>query len=306
MRCRLAPVVFSELYKALSETENGAETLDERLGQIELDRDWLTEAAVVYEANWNGCKSDTNLTVLNEDHTLLAGWLLASLRRTEPSRHFSDDLLKRLRARASELPGGLTNPLPVGLNARVVSWTLGHVVGDVDRDVPFVPVRLPVDSHVAAAYAGLVDYCLQLKAVIKEPWPELVGTATFVRTLGLVEALRPDAGGPKEGKARPALAALIGEAKLVLPDFEYQRFRRHFMDNDFVSKRNTLSHVAPDLDKPTFVDLVDIARTWGDVEPTVAGITQFVCQQISEEMHGSREVDSGLWDRIRWDLDIYS
>lgn len=306
MTCGLSPVVFTEVYRALAARSKDAELLDQRLGQVGLDLDWLAEAATAYEAKWDETKADQLPFVLEADHTLLAGWLLAGLRRTGPSHDFSDELLKQVRVRAAERPNGITNPLPSGLNVRLVAWTLGHVVGDIDRDLPLVPVRPPRDPHVAAAYEGLVDYCLQLKTVIREPWPELVGTATFVRGLGLAEALKPDVGGPKEGKARPALKALIQEARLVLPELEFNKLQRHFLVNDFVSTRNTLSHVAPDRDKPTFVDLVDIARTWDDVAPTVAGVTQFVCQQVSEELYGSREVDSGLWERVRWDLEIYT
>ncbi|WP_448072470.1 hypothetical protein [Georgenia yuyongxinii] len=298
-------MVFSELYRALAARPKDAALLNDRLCQVGLDVAWFAEAADSYEAKWDETRSQPAPFALEPDHTLLAGWILAGMRRTGPSHDVSDELLKRMRARAAERPCGITNPLPAALNVRVVAWTLGQVVGDIDRDLPFVPVRPPRDPHVAAAYGGLVEYCLQLKAVIREPWPELIGTATFVRGLGLAEALKPDVGSYKEGKARPALKALIQEARLVLPELEFNKLQRHFLVNDFVSTRNTLSHVAPDPDKPTFVDLVDVARTWDDVAPTVSGVTQFVCQQISNELHGSREVDPSLWDRIRWDLEVY-
>src|SRR5207247_7688684 len=45
LKCELSPVVFSELYRLLATDRTLEETLTERLGQIELDLDWLSEAA---------------------------------------------------------------------------------------------------------------------------------------------------------------------------------------------------------------------------------------------------------------------
>jgi hypothetical protein len=183
------------------------------------------------------------------------------------------------------------------------------VAGTLDASLPVVLAMHPADEHVTEAYKGLVEQVLHLQNV-SEPWPELAGTALYVRTGGLAEALRP-APEPAPGERKKGLQysfeLLLGEAKLQTPLHVWERLRINWLS--WVPRRNVLTHVKPDRDATTtFKEQAEQVRSWYEIQPTVLGITQFICQEVSLELQDS--VPPGLrgadpWEYLQYDVKIW-
>lgn len=303
LRCELSPLVFSELYRLLAADSARADAIDERLAGIGLDHEWVEEAAEMYEAKWNSLVSYANsiddLVAHSADHAVLATWVLAGLRRSGSSYDFGNELRNRVTERVMTALEPPPADVPSQWCPVVVGWTLGMVLGNIDHELPIAPAWLPGDVNVRAAYVGLVKRVLHL-ADVAPPWPEMMGTATFWRGTGLAEELRPDA-----ANGAAAITDLILEVRNAAPDHLGRRIGRHF--EPFADQRNTLSHIADKPGKPRFIDVKELAREWPQIYLTIAGITYFICAEISGELTESagRVVQPEMWDELKWDVMVY-
>lgn len=311
LTCRLSPLAYSVLYRRLAGDEEAREALESRLSEIELDLDWLDSAAEAYERKWaNNIElltadfSANEIERLNSSHALLASWILTALRRRGSSDDFSADvrteILGRLDAdgqKASEL-GAREEFSPV-----IVGWTLGMVLqNDIDLNLPAIPATPIKNGHIAAAYEGLVHHVASLR-LDAEPWPDLVGTSTLVRGVGLAEALRPE-----EGSARAAIKVLLRESARYVPSPVQTLLANHWDRGDIIGKRNAVVHIMPTYSGGlAFLDAPSPADDWSKVRPTIQGITQFMFQEVARELaEEPSDVRRGIWDqRLRWDVEVW-
>lgn len=306
LKCELSPLVFAVLYRTLADDKDQArqDLLAGRLAEVGWEADWLATAAEYYEKTWQGqlklATIPADLTGLSDGNALLASWITAVLRTTGASYDFGEKLRANVTARAlKEIPAAPAD-LPPQWCPEIVGWTLGMVIGTVDRHLPVAPAILPVDPNVRAAYEGLVEHVLHLGET-PTPWPEILGTCTYWRGTGLAEGLKPEA---RDGK--DAIKQLIIECRYAVPDHLGRRLSQHF--EHFAETRNTLSHVADMPDKPRFVDVKEYARDWNQIHLTVLGITQFLGLQVSAELleSASRAVRPETWDDLQWELSAYA
>jgi hypothetical protein len=305
----LSPLVYAELYGRLAADGSRQEALAERLEQIELNGEWLGKASAAYRAKWKDEVSKRQadpayeLIVTSPEHAELASWIMAPLRTSGSSYDLDQELRKAVLDRATrELPG---QPDPAALLAAfhpsVTCWILGMVVGSFDLTVPVVPAYLPADEHICDAYEGLVRHAEHLGDVA-EPWTEMLGTSTIWRGTGICEALRPDQGGQAK-----SITALFAEAKHYLPEHLWKQWFSHF--RGFVDRRDVLSHVAPKDGGITFAQARATALTSSQVRPTLAAIALFICQTAARELAetmSSNVARPGVWDALRWDVEVYS
>lgn len=304
LKCELSPLVFAVLYRTLADDKAHQDLLAERLAEVGWEPEWLAEAAERYEKTWQGqlkqATTPDDLIGLSEANALLASWIMAALRTTGASYDFGDELRSGVTARALKEIPTVPADLPSQWCPEVVGWTLGMVVGTVDRHLPVAPALLPADPNVRAAYEGLVEHVLHLGKT-PTPWPEILGTSTYWRGTGLAEGLKPEA---KDGK--DAIKQLIFECRYAVPDHLGRRLSQHF--EHFAETRNTLSHVADMPGRRRFVDVKERARDWSQIYLTVLGITQFLGLQVSAELleSASRAVRSETWDDLQWELSAYA
>lgn len=306
LKCELSPLVFAVLYGTLAADKDRTRQnlLADRLDEVGWQPEWLAEAAERYEKTWQGqlkqAGTPDELLGLSDANALLASWVIAALRTTGASYDFGEKLRKGVTARAlKEIPAA-PHDLPPQWCPEVAGWTLGMVVGAVDRNLPVAPALLPADPNVRAAYEGLVEHVLHLGET-PTPWPEMLGTSMYWRGTGLAEGLKPDA---KNGQE--AITQLIIECRYAVPDYLGRRLSKHF--EHFTQTRNALSHVADMAGQPRFVDVMEGARDWNQIHLTVLGITQFLGLQVSAELAGSasRAVRSETWEELQWELSPYA
>ncbi|GAA4598017.1 hypothetical protein GCM10023194_74440 [Planotetraspora phitsanulokensis] len=310
LTCQLSPLVFAELYRLLLGSGDLRDELTERLGEIGCDLEWLEARAEDYDAKW--CFDAPSLEpatvddyALPVEHSVLATWLLAGLRNTGVSDEISSDLIdavqRRMDADAPQL-----GARPQSLSPAIRGWTLGLVAGTLDPTLPVVLAWHPADPHISAAYKGLVEQVLHLQDVT-EPWPELAGTALYVRTGGLAEALRPapePAAGERKRGLQYSIDLLMREARPQAPLNVWDRLRVNWLN--WVARRNILTHVKPgENSNSTFEDNAAQVRTWYEIHLTVLGITQFICQEVSLELMeiippGLRNNDP--WEYLQYDV----
>ncbi|MBN9632780.1 MAG: hypothetical protein J0I18_19605 [Actinobacteria bacterium] len=311
LSCRLSPLAFSILYRGLADNAALHDDLEPRLAEVELDLEWLDSAAESYGRKWadNAARLSSGLSAdaterLDATHALLASWILTSLRGGGSSDGFSADLRTEILGR---LDGDGLDARELGIREEfspvVVGWTLGMVVqNDIDLYLPAIPATPIKNKHVAAAYEGLVRHVAVLK-LEAEPWPDLIGTSTLVRGVGLAEALRPEA-----GSARAAIAALLRESARYVPSPVQTALANHWDRGDIISKRNAVVHIMPTSSGGSaFLDVMNPADSWDKIKPTVQGITQFVFQEVARELAEEPSgVHSGIWDQqLKWDVEIW-
>lgn len=287
LSCKLSALVFAELYRILGTAGAYRERLDDRLNQLNYEIDWLAEASEAYDVKWLSDAEYVDVDsaedfALPTEHALLATWLLASLRNTGDSYEFSANVRRAVQERMGREARSLSGMRPPSFSPIVRGWALGRVDGLLDPLLPMVPAAYPGDPHIAAAYQGLVEHLLHLESFDVE-WPELSGTAVLVRTGGLAEALRPPPPPPPHRGLSHSINLLMGEARRHMPLQLWERLGRHWVP--WVEWRNVLTHVQPTEGAGyTFGESAELLRTWERIELTVLGITQFVCQEISQEM----------------------
>ncbi|WP_157535922.1 hypothetical protein [Microbacterium sp. Root166] len=311
LSCRLSPLVYNVLYRRLADDADAHAALEPRLAEIELDLEWLDSAAEAYGRKWSSNVELLNTGVpadeiqrLEAPHALLASWILTALRRRGSSDDFSAAMRSEILAHldtdeqdVSEL-GGREEFSPV-----IVGWTFGMVVqNDIDLNLPAIPATPIKNKHIAAAYEGLVRHVAALR-LEAEPWPDLVGTSTLVRGVGLAEALRPE-----EGSARAAIKALLRESARYVPSPVQTTLANHWDRGDIIGKRNAVVHIMPTSSGGLpFLDVMNPADNWGKIKPTIQGITQFIFQEVARELADeASEVHRGIWDqRLKWDVEVW-
>ncbi|WP_396902923.1 hypothetical protein [Mycolicibacterium sp.] len=287
LTCKLSALVFAELYRLLGATTVHSDSLDDRLSQLGYDTEWLVEASEAYELKWRSDAIDIDPDTAEDlalpgEHSLLASWLLAGLRNAGHSYDFSADLRAAVQRRMGADAQPLARFRPPSLSPIIRGWTLGRVVSITDPLLPMVPAAYPSDPHITAAYHGLVEHVLHLE-LLDPPWPELACTATYVRTGGLAEALRPPPSPPPYLGLSHSIDLLMSEARRHVPTDVYERLRQNWIR--WVERRNVLTHVAPGngWDR-TFSESAEEVRTWEQLELTILGISQFVFQEVSHEL----------------------
>ncbi|WP_154096479.1 hypothetical protein [Microbacterium testaceum] len=311
LSCRLSPLVYSVLYRRLAADTAVHATLEPRLEEIELDLEWLDSAAEAYGRKWTAnaemISSGTSagaIERLDASHALLASWILTALRGRGSSDAFSADLRTEILGRltddgrdASEL-GGREEFCPV-----IVGWALGMVVqNNIDLNLPAIPATPIKNKHIASAYEGLVQHVAALR-LEAEPWPDLIGTSTLVRGVGLAEALRPEA-----GSARAAIQALLRESARYVASPIQTTLANHWDPADIIGKRNAVVHIMPTSGGGLpFLDVMNPADNWVKVKPTIQGITQFVFQEVARELaEEASGVHGGIWDQqLKWDVEVW-
>lgn len=300
LTCSLSPLVYAELYSLVGARTAWADAIEERLEEGGLEHEWLEEAADLYRTYWLSVAEYEPMLVLDAEHAHLASWLLAGLVRKGESSEFSADLQGRIRKRYHQDLGSEIGTLPEALAVTIVSWTLGKVIGEYDIEYPVVPAVLPVDDDVAMAYRGLVEHVAALPK--QAPWPELLGSATHWRGAGLAESLLP--------VYPPNLSTSIGHlvrlARPHMAEHRHAKLAQHWNRSDFVARRNVLTHVRAD-GGVAFAAAAELASDHQGIQPTVAGVTQFVCQRICEELGdlGNRPPWGAKWEVLQHDITVW-
>lgn len=299
MTCELSPLVYAELYALLLEKTAWTDTVEERLTEGGLDLDWLRDVSEAYRAFWLSVSSDRPARLISDEHAHLASWILAALILKEPSDSFSDELRQRVLARYSADMGEEVGIPPEGVGVVVVAWTLAKVVGKFDILLPVIPAVHPADDDIAAAYDGLVEHVGSLPG--STPWPEMLGSSTHWRSAGIAESLSPRSD-PNLGAA---IGKLVADARRHMPDRKHQAMAKHWNDRNFVSRRNVLTHVKTE--DIAFADAVDKVSDHGEVRPTVAGVTHFVCQRIAAELAdpGNLPPWATKWQGMQYDINVW-
>jgi hypothetical protein len=300
LSCEFTAIVYAELYRLLGSTKSLADSLAYRLDEIKYDGDWLEEAVEAYEGKWLADlklmtpSSVSDFALKQEDHAVLATWVLAGLRNTGACYDLSIELGQRVMARVHrELPG-ITSPLPSTLSPVIIGWTLGSVVGA--DDLPAMPAVLPPEENVQLAFLGFMKHVLLLQSM-SAPWPEMMSTATYWRGYGIAEGLLPE-----HGNGGEALTQLKNEASRSMAPAMYAKLERYFQP--FNKRRQSVSHVARDDSRPTFVEAADTIREWPDLRMAVVGLTQFVFQEVSKQLEEvrPRSIRPGLWDQLSYEI----
>ena len=299
MTCELSPLVYAELYALLLNKTVWADTVEERLAEGGLDLDWLRDVSEAYRVFWLSVSSERPARLISDEHAHLASWILAALILKEPSDSFSDELRQRVLARYSADTGEEIGIPPEGVGVVVVAWTLTKVVGSFDMFLPVIPAVQPADGDIAAAYDGLVEHVGSLPG--PTPWPEMLGSSTHWRSAGIAESL--------SARADPNLGAAIGqlvaEARPHMPDQKHRAMANHWNDRNFVARRNVLTHVKSD--GSAFVDAAVKVSDHQEVRPTVAGVTQFVCQRIAAELAdpGNLPPWGTKWPGMQYEITVW-
>jgi hypothetical protein len=292
LKCKLSPLVFAELYRLLlRQPREMSQSLDLRLSSLNYDLDNLAQWAEAYEANWGAqavyveANSDGEYA-LSEQHAELATWILAGLRNWGDSEALSYELDQVVDRRVVEAPNLANGGRPQSLRPSIRGWTLGAIIPTNAPGLPMVLALNPADEAIAEAYIGLVEHLAHLDQFLgaNEAWPELVGSAVYVRTGGLAGALRPPPPPPPNLGLSWSIYKLMADSQRQISGTLLERLRKNWIR--WVERRNVLTHVRLDEDDSTesFRSAAARVRTWNDVETTVLGITHFVCQEVAFEL----------------------
>ena len=285
LTCDLAPLSYVALYQALTSETSWRKAADERLeefGGIDL----LRELQTGYQALWDLQIKQSNgdvgqLWTVDTRHAMLATWVLAGLRRL---RRPSEELSARTRSIVDEEVLKCFGHVryPDLIRPIVLAWTLGQVRGRLDARVPAVPAIAPFDPDVALAYSGLVAHLLDLQEV-RQPWPEVAGSANLWRTAGIIDGIKTHPGAN--------LMAAIKEAMKQLSDVTTEAFRHELEEQwaDFKDARNALTHISGNRVGYRFREVIERSVRWDEFQLSVRGITYFLFSDISfrltEEKH---------------------
>lgn len=294
------PVVFAELYRLLAEEKTYQELIEDKLAEIGLPLQWLTEAATAYDRKWRAdltYLSPESLSdyALSDQHSHLATWLLSALFSRGDYSELNTRLASAVTARAFDEIDSIPAPLPPQLSPVIISWALGTINSPAGRDHPAIPVVLPSDDNVRTAFTGMIEH-VQLLQTMALPWPEMMQTAMYWRGYGLAEALRPQA-----ASGGVALQQLRREAggtlRLINP-----RLGTHL--DAFGARRNALSHIADSDGRPRFIDVVEDERQQSTVELTMRAMTRFVFHEVTNEVRERRPraVRPNCWQHLEQEL----
>jgi hypothetical protein len=268
-----------------------ADSLELRLSSLGYDLDDFAQWVEAYEANWRGQGSyvEANSDVeyaMSEQHAELATWILAGLRNWGDSEALSYELDQAVERRVVEAPSLAAAGRPQSLRPSIRGWTLGAIIPTNAPGLPMVLARNPDDEAIAEAYIGLVEHLAHIDELVStnDSWPELVGSAVYVRVGGLAGALRPPPPPPPDLGLSWSIDKLMAESQRQIPATLLERLRKNWIR--WVDLRNVLTHVRLHTGGSTasFGSAARNVRTWNDVETTVLGITHFVCQEVAFEL----------------------
>ncbi|ASN39987.1 hypothetical protein CGQ24_13840 [Arthrobacter sp. 7749] len=306
LECLLSPLVYSQLYRLLAADERMTANLAGRLGQIDRPIEWLDYLRDIYDLKWAEdreqiIKGEWAPTGMPSDHAILASWILVGLRPLGELSDFGAQLNTAVSERLSEEAPNLLTRRGEVFSPAIVAWTLGMVVdAGLSSNLPVVPAKPIKHIQIAAAYDGLIKH-VKILGMTPAPWPEMLGTATLVRGAGLVEALRPAPEGKVWGPLQ-AVTKLIQEAEGAMVEGLRKRVREHWLNGDFIARRNTIVHIQGISGEPSFVDISATANSWEKVEMTIRGLTQFVFHEVSVELEDGRTIQPYFIDNILQDL----
>ena len=121
----------------------------------------------------------------------------------------------------------------------------------------------------------------------------MMSTATYWRGYGIAEGLLPEL-----GNGGLALTQLRNEANRSMAPFMFATLERYF--EPFNRRRQSVSHVARDDSRPPFIEVAQTIRDWSDLRMAVVGLTQFVYQEVSKELHETapRSIRPGVWHNL--------
>ncbi|MGO1736471.1 MAG: hypothetical protein ACTHZ9_09155 [Leucobacter sp.] len=305
LSCTFPALVFSELYRLLSENPRYTDALEDSLSSIHLSHDWLEEMADAYARKWEEERhyvtaANINDIALSEQHSQFATWLLAHLHANGTCGGLSTDLGTSVMQRALEDVAGVELPLPPVLSPVIIGWTLGSVVSAAEDDLPVVPAIWPSHPNVRVAFNGLIEHVLAVQAM-PPPLPEMVQTAMYWRGYGLAEALRPDL-----GAGGRALNQLQLETLSSMEDAQRLQVSNHL--TGFRERRNALSHIADDQGRKGFVEIVDEVRETPPLSLTMRAMTQFVFHDVAREIRDRRPsvVRNGVEEILQREIHVWS
>jgi hypothetical protein len=286
LNCKLAPLVYADLYELLASDDTLRPRVEERLETLGREPSWLDEAARAYRASWEmevqqagNDPSQVLLVPLKEAQ--LATWIMAPLRATGASATFSAELSKRV-AKGARQGFATMGRLPQEYRCTVIAWTLGRLCGDVDNSAPVVPADFPADPHVAEAYVGLLEHVCGLDPNL-DPWPEMVGSSILWRVAGIAQGLWP----LPQPNLRSSLDWLMRGARLVMPSGFHAELTEDW--HEFVAVRNGFTHVAKTLDGYGFAEVVGRMRSADEVRNYLRATTYFVCDSVSKQFADSED-----------------
>jgi hypothetical protein len=276
--------------------------LDDRLAEIDRDRDWLEATIDRYEGMWQYRQqlpsADERFEPLTPDHSALAAWITAGIRGFGRCLEVIQAVQRAIRDRTADGPPGI---LAATTRATIVAWGLGRIVGDYDRTLPVVFCEPPSDISVRLAYDGLVSHVLALPEV--DEWPEMLGSSILWRACGLADGLRPQTPNPN---VEASLNALIAEIRPVVEPTVVSQWASDW--RDYKDMRNGFTHVvAGDRGRYCFADLADKMRSRSEVAVALTSITNFVGHTVALQL---QDDEPARWkvaaDGLDWELEAFA
>ena len=243
---------IAALIQSLLEESSVAEKVEDRLSQIGLDTDWLSQVAQRYLATWkafgeaqNSAKEPSTFDIACEEVCFMLSWLCANCYKLD------DVVAVNAKTKSNVAREYLRNSqfaeVPMSLQVQITAGTVSRPATNYS---PF-PMRLPVsdanvlNQDVAAAYDGLVTLAL---ASIPDLTAEMHRTSVLWRLSGLADGLA-------EGNSSAGiLEKLIGRMTMSMPVAERTQLSKGGWVKDFVSDRNALTHLRATSDRGGFKD----------------------------------------------------
>lgn len=288
----LVPVVLAELYRELQ--RSCRTQLEDRLGEIDRDLDWMDSTITQYDAMWayrvGQPDLDERYRPLSADHAALAAWIAAGLRGVGPSNEISQAVQQTIRDKTKADPPALVRSRT---RVALIAWSLGQVTGEYDRSLPVVFCEPLADRSVQLAYEGLVQHVAALPEV--DQWPEMLGSAVLWRACGLADGLRPQ---PGRSNLAASVNALLAEMRRYVSAAVLSQWGREWPGYQDV--RNGFTHVAGENGKLCFEQVQSRMRTRDDVSLALTSATHFVGHSLASELLDS---PPARWDAVASSLE---
>ncbi len=291
----LSPIVYAELYDMLNDHRD---EMQPRLELLARDSEWVSTMSHWYRLLWQ-YRLDTSSTAkelhgqLGPEHGDLATWLLSSFHGECDS--FSRELRKRsavhlVAAEEQGAPAAGAYGQPA-----VISWSLGAVPGQYDRELPVVFAESVPDRHLRMAYQGLVEHLVDM-GDRGEPWPEVASSAVLWRCASLAEGLAPG------DNLMSSLKACMEMVRGLLPDSAWRRVRTRL--EEFKSHRNALTHLG-EVGGTGFADLHGRYERREELTDLLTAVTAFVGSSVRSAMQegsdqGRQAMSNRLEDEMSW------
>jgi hypothetical protein len=286
LTCQLAPLAYEALYETLISQAQwriaAAARLDE-FGGVEILRELQTGYQTLWDLQVKQCAGHLEqLWPVDTKHATLATWILAGLRRLRrPSEELSEHARSIVDKEILKYFGKVAD-VDV-LRPIVLAWTLGQIRGRLDARAPVVPAVTPFDPDVAMAYSGLVTHLLDLQEV-RQPWPEVAGSANLWRTAGIIDGLKTH----KNSYLMDSICELMKQLRDVTTDtFRYELDKQWI---DFIDARNVLTHVSGRKEGYKFREVVERSVRWDEFQLSVRGVTYFLFSDISFRINEEKQL----------------